>query len=360
MMGAKKRVIEKYIIDCFLAERMDVSAPFKLLSELDSTSSHFPMSYAMFLKLITNWLGNSSVLWLKLHGQYNVGNLYILMGISSVGKTTLLKKVHEQCPNIIAIEGDEFGGQLNMSFLRKIAPSVFDVLYYRFGFDLLHYVFCDKNQDPFWLKLSQNERTYYQLYTSQLRQNIIKNEREMVSLLPDALLAMLFRYQYSGFKVLLDMNINEQELGLLRFLKPKLITVYMGLADLAQAVESRNEKALSNNRASDWRHPLIVYRQYSDSYVGAIKNTNVASLGDVSDKDVMLVVNKAVEQYSYNLPRAYQTKKQFKELLRTNLHLKKHSFSEVYPKFWCSGSRVVNMSACSLDEAENQVIKMIK
>ncbi|CAM4405863.1 MAG: hypothetical protein LEGION0398_MBIBDBAK_00255 [Legionellaceae bacterium] len=272
---------------------------------------------------------------------------FILMGTSSSGKTTLLSQIKKQWPDITCIECDVVSNNILIDILKK-NESLFKELEGIFKHNLMYYLFCDKEKDPFWQKESKRYKNKLDIITKldELKKTIIINDLYILNAISLKIKELVKMSLFYNKVVILDMLLSNSEYEALKELNPVIIGIYCDLARLMTNINNRNKKAEKENILDELRQPLTVYRQFSELYHACAEQ----GIDFVAKKKLLQLIDDAVTEYPYNLPKAYENPVQYKQLIMKNLGIDHKQKISIAPTFWRSTKKIIKTHENSLTE----------
>jgi hypothetical protein len=219
----------------------------------------------------------------------NNQKLFILMGTSSCGKSSLMKEFAKDNPSFIFLKTRELWKKMVLEHLRSNNRKAFDSLFEVFGDSLFGFLFCSLeenisldnpiirkkftniNKDHLFLKKLQELQKHAKTYVEEHYLNFFLKRNFLI---PEEVKKVLSL----GRNVVLDNVPNKKDLSLFESMSPHLILVYCPFEDLSARIRTRNLE----DDILEWRPILGVYEEFTTFFRAKEAKDNIKSVGVLS------------------------------------------------------------------------------
>ncbi len=205
--------------------------------------------------------------------QYGEGHIFILLGTSTAGKTSIMHQLMEEVPNTVGTSMDEYGPAYDADLIRENAPELYAKMALAMEHsDIAHAVFASKEDAVLWKENTSAEVLQNaQDALVQARKQADSFPRVPFAVVESHMLDHIISESTKGKNVIFD--IFDSNLFLERMLQKNFYAplkrglVYCPFHVLSERVLQRNTKALSvGGNPEDWRSPIQPLMEFIQFY----------------------------------------------------------------------------------------------
>lgn len=225
----------------------------------------------------------------------NQRSLFILMGTSSSGKSSLLEEFERNNQFVILLKTRELWKNMVFDHLRQRNKEAFDSLFQVFGDSLFGFLFCSLDDPIIGRKFRGRVDRATLLTQLETLQNLSKPYINEFYPKRNFLIPELVRRILSlGKDVVLDNVPNKQDLSLFSQMNPYVVLVYCPFDKLSSRIKRRNLE----DDVLEWRPTLGVYEEFASFFRSKVPNENVRSLGFLRKRKVSSCIDTGFKTQS--------------------------------------------------------------
>lgn len=205
--------------------------------------------------------------------QYGEGHIFILLGTSTAGKTSIMRRLMEEVPNSIGTSMDEYGPDHDADLIREHAPELYAKMALAMEHsDIAYAVFAGAGDAVRWKEnLSEEVIQNAKEALEQARQQIDSFPRVPFAVVESRMMDHIISASTKGKNVVFDIfdsNLFLEQMIQKNFYAPlKRGLVYCPFHILAERVIQRNVKALDfGGHPEDWRPPIQPLMEFIQFY----------------------------------------------------------------------------------------------
>lgn len=307
-----------------LSNKKVKAIPEQLKDEQEAPECRLGLSNLSYYKALTNYLiffslkhqyleARAFALFSpdKIHSSLK-SNLFVLLGTSCSGKTSLSKAICKANPKVIVIEHDGRLRQLVLEFLKNKAQESYEQLYSIFGLSMLHYISCPED-DLFW-KRSFNLLSLHMPHIVKLRELCQKHFKSLHETAYYCILEECKFLACLDFTIIVHVVGNR---GLSHFtpLTSKIMLVYCSFSRLGSRIKKRNERAFNDNQPLEMRYISIVFEQFSKLF-RAQHRSNEMALEKVYAKKIAATIEQSHQKIPFFSPQTIDVKKYTRDIFQ--------------------------------------------
>jgi hypothetical protein len=272
------------------------------------------------------------------NSQKNQRSLFILMGTSSSGKSSLLEEFARDNRSVILLKTRELWKNMVFDYLRQRNKEAFDSLFQVSGDSLFGFLFCSLDDPIIGRKFKARIDRATLLIQLETLQNLSKPYIKEFYPKRDFLIPELVRRVLSlGKDVVLDNVPNKQDLSFFSQMNPSIILVYCSFDKLSSRIEKRNLE----DDVLEWRPTLGVYEEFASFFRSKEPNENIKRLGSLKRQKILSLIDagfkiQAKEGVTFgSLQRAVQAEElgAFKLKILKNIGFSKAEKVDIVPRY---------------------------